>query len=185
MKKMTKTRLVRIVILICIAIFLIYNVYLLNEKTLRGNELPMPFGFGAAIVLSGSMEPNLMVDDMIIVSSHTDYAVGDVVVYQSGESLVVHRIIAMENGMVTTQGDANNTPDEPVELAQIKGEVVRHVAGVGNIVRTIKFPVVSFALMGLAIFLLERSFRQEKEIEDDTIQKMEEEIRRLKAEQGE
>ena len=185
MKKTVKTKVVRMVIIICTAVFLIYNLYLLNEKTLRGNALPMPFGFGAAIVLSGSMEPALMVNDMIIVSSHTEYGVGDVVVYQSGEALVVHRIIAIENGMVTTQGDANNTPDEPVELVQIKGEVVKHVAGVGNMVRTIKSPVVSFALMGLAIFLLERSFRQEKEIEKDEIQKMEEEIRRLKAEQGE
>ena len=107
------------------------------------------------------------------------------VVYQSDSLLVVHRIIAMENGMVTTQGDANNAPDEPVELAKLKGRVVGHVTGVGNLVRTFKSPVVSFGLMGLAIFLLERSFRQDKQQDQDEIDKLEAEIRRLKAEQGE
>ena len=183
--KITKAKLVRSVILVCIALFLIYNLYLLNEQTLRGNALPMPFGFGAAIVLSGSMEPTLSVDDMILVTICQDYAVGDVVVYQSGDSLVVHRIIAIADGMVTTQGDANNAADEPMELTALKGRVAGHVAGVGRLVRLLKTPVVSFGMMGLAIFLLERSFRKEKQQDNDEIQKMEEEIRRLKAQQGE
>ena len=117
-KKITKEKIVRTVIIACTAVFLLWNLYLLNEKTLRGNALPMPFGFGTAMVLSGSMEPAIYVDDLILVAQRETYGVGDVVVYQSGDSLVVHRIIAMEDGLVTTQGDANNTPDEPVELAQ-------------------------------------------------------------------
>lgn len=185
MKKITKQKVLRIAIIACVAVFLICNIYLLNEKTLKGNALPMPFGVGTAIVLSGSMEPALSVDDMILVAACEDYGVGDVVVYQSDSLLVVHRIIAMENGMVTTQGDANNAPDEPVELAKLKGRVVGHVTGVGNLVRTVKSPVVSFGLMGLAIFLLERSFRQDKQQDQDEIDKLEAEIRRLKAEQGE
>jgi signal peptidase len=180
MKKTIQKKLVRIAVIVCIAIFLITNIYLLNEKTLRGNALPMPFGFGTAIVLSGSMEPTYYVDDMIFVTAAEEYAVGDVVVYQSGTALVVHRVIAVENGMVTTQGDANNTADEPVALEQIKGTVVGHLPNMGGMIRSIKSPVVSFGMMGFAIFLLERSFRKEKEQDSDEIQKMEEEIRRLK-----
>ena len=180
MKKITKAKILRLVIIVCLAVFLVWNIYLLNEKTLRGNALPMPFGFGAAMVLSGSMEPTIQVDDMIFVVQRDAYGVGDVVVYQSGDSLVVHRIIAMENGVVTTQGDANNAPDEPVEYGTIKGAMVGRIAGVGNLVRTVKSPIVSFSLMGLAIYLLERSFRKEKQDDTDEIRKMEEEIRRLK-----
>lgn len=179
--KITKTKsALRTVIIVCIAVFLVVNVYLLNVQTLQGNALPMPFGVGAAIVLSGSMEPELSVDDLIIVTAQDSYELGDVVVYQSGSTLVVHRIIEIADGFVTTQGDANNAPDEPVELAKIKGEVVHHVENVGSLARTVKSPVVSFGLMGLAIFLLERSFRRDKQEEDDKIQSMEEEIRRLK-----
>ena len=180
MKKITKEKIVRTVIIACTAVFLLWNLYLLNEKTLRGNALPMPFGFGTAMVLSGSIEPAIYVDDLILVAQREAYGVGDVVVYQSGDSLVVHRIIAMENGMVTTQGDANNAPDEPMEYGKIKGAMVGRIAGAGSLVRTMKSPVVSFALMGLAIFLLERSFRKEKQDDSEQIRQMEEEIRRLK-----
>ena len=179
--KITKAKsALRTVIIVCVAVFLVVNVYLLNVQTLQGNALPMPFGVGAAIVLSGSMEPELSIDDLIIVTAQESYEVGDVVVYQSGKTLVVHRIIEISDGFVTTQGDANNAPDEPVELAQIKGEVALHVENVGGLARMVKSPVVSFGLMGLAIFLLERSFRQDKQEEVDKIQSMEEEIRRLK-----
>ena len=180
MKKITKEKILRTVVIACTAVFLLWNIYLLNEKTLRGNALPMPFGFGTAMVLTGSMEPNIHADDLIFVARQEAYGVGDVVVYQSGESLVVHRIIAMENGMVTTQGDANNAPDEPIEYGAIKGAMVGRIAGAGRLVRTMKSPMVSFGLMGLAIFLLERSFRKEKQDGNDEIRKMEEEIRRLK-----
>ena len=180
MKKTLSEKLLRITIIVFIAIFLICNIYLLNEKTLRGNALPMPFGFGTAIVLSGSMEPTLHVDDLIIVTTSDSYAVEDIVVYQSGESLVVHRFTDITNGMVTTQGDANNAPDDPIPLSQIKGKVENHIPGVGQLVRTLKSPVVSFGLMALAIFLLERSFRRDKQQNKDEITQLEEEIRRLK-----
>lgn len=180
MKKPTAQRTLRIVIIVCIAVFLLCNLYLLNEKTLRGNALPMPFGFGTAIVLSGSMEPTLRVEDLIIVTQQDNYQVGDVVVYQSENSLVVHRIIAMEGSAVTTQGDANNAPDSPVELALVKGKVVGRVENAGRVLRLLKSPVVAFGLMALAIYLLESSFRKEKEKENDEISKLEAEIQRLK-----
>lgn len=180
MKKLSLKPTVRFVVILCIAVFLIYNIYLLNEQTMRGNALPMPFGVGAAIVLSGSMEPTYYVDDMIFVTAADNYAVGDVVVYQSGNALVVHRVIAVENGMVTTQGDANNAADDPVSLDLIKGRVVGHLPNMGGLIRTVKSPVASFGMMALAILLLERSFRKDKQQDTDDIQKMEEEIRRLK-----
>ena len=185
MKKTKGQQALRIVIIVCIAIFLISNLYLLCEKTLRKNALPMPFGVGMSIVLSGSMEPTLSVDDMIIVARQETYETGDVVVYQDGSSLVVHRIIAIEGNLVTTQGDANNAPDSPVELVCVKGKVVRHVENVGGMVRMVKSPVMAFGMMGLAIFLLERSFRKDKDKDDDEISKLEAEIQRLKEEQKE
>lgn len=185
MKNSRLKLILRLIAMCCAGLFIGYNGYLWNSQTLQGNVLPMPFGVGTAIVLSGSMEPALSVDDMIIVQSQEDYQTGDVVVYQSGSTLVVHRIMAIEDGMVTTQGDANNAPDAPVELAAVKGKVVGHVENVGGFVRLLKAPLVSYGLMALAIWLLERSFRREKQQDNDEIQKLEEEIRRLKDAQEE
>lgn len=182
-KKLVKTVL-RVVALSLVAVFLGFNVYLWNARSLTGNALPMPFGFGTAIVLSGSMEPELSVDDLIFVKAQDGYEVGDVVVFQSGSSVVVHRIIEMQDGTVITKGDANNTDDGEMPLSQIKGKVVGHIKSMGSVVRLLKSPAVCIGLLIAAVFLMERSFRKEKKQGDDELDKIKEEIRRLKAEQA-
>lgn len=183
MNKKRLKMILRIVALSLVGIFLGFNIYIWNAQSLTGNAMPMPFGFGAAIVLSGSMEPALSVDDLIIVREVEQYRVGDVVVFQSGSSLVVHRIIRLEGDMVVTQGDANNAPDEEMEMSRIKGRVVGCVPNAGVAVRVVKSPLVSVGLLALSVFLMERSYRKEKEQGDEELDKLKEEIRRLKAEQ--
>lgn len=183
-KKKSSVKLVlRIIALCAVVLFLVCNIYLWNVQSMQGTVLPMPFGVGVALVLSGSMEPALSVDDLIVVIARENYRMDDVVVYQSGSSLVVHRIVGVDEEMVTTQGDANNAPDNPVDISIIKGAVVGRVQNVGWAVRLLKAPMVSFCLMGLAIYLMERSFRREKDSDDQKMEKLQEEIQRLKAEQ--
>ena len=182
-KKFTVKLVLRIIALCAVVLFLAYNIYLWNVQSMQGVALPMPFGVGTAVVLSGSMEPALSVDDLIVVIAREDYQVDDVVVYQSGSSLVVHRIVGIDEGMVTTQGDANNVPDDPVDSGTIKGAVVGRIRNMGRAVRLMKAPTVSFCLTALAIYLMERSFRREKADDDQKMEKLQEEIQRLKAEQ--
>ena len=182
MKKNKTKSALRTVIIVCIAVFLVVNIYLLNVQTLQGNALPMPFGVGAAIVLSGSMEPELSVDDLIIVVSREDYAVGDVVVYQSGSALVVHRIIEITDGLVTTQGDANNTPDQPIKLSDIKGEVAWKISYVGVVLNFIKSPLGVVIILAAAFLLMELSYRKEKRDSYSELDDIKAEIRRLQSE---
>lgn len=182
-ERKTLKLIIRIVALSLVGVFLGFNVYLWNAQSLTGNALPMPFGFGAAVVLSGSMEPALSVDDLIFVRAQDSYKVGDVVVFQSGSMLVVHRIMEINGDLVVTKGDANNTDDGEMELSLIKGRVTGHLDNMGGLVRLMKSPVVSIGLLAVAIFLLERSYRKEKQQGDDEMDKIKEEIRRLKAEQ--
>lgn len=181
-KKMIKTVL-RIVALSCVGIFLGCNIYLWNAQSLTGNALPMPFGVGVAVVLSGSMEPELSVDDVIFVRQQESYAEGDVVVFQSGGSVVVHRIVKLEGETVVTKGDANNTNDAEMNVSAIKGIVTGHVDGLGALVRLLKSPMVSIGLLAGAVFLMERSYRKDKQKGDDEMDAIKAEIRRLKAEQ--
>ena len=183
MNKKTQKNILRIVALSLVGIFLGFNIYLWNAQSLTGNAMPMPFGFGAALVLSGSMEPTLSVDDLIFVKVQDVYEVGDVVVFQSGGSMVCHRIIELKDGMVTTQGDANNTSDEQMEISRIRGVVIGSIPNAGGIVRLLKAPIVSIGLVAGAVFFLERSYRKEKQQGDDEMDKIKAEIRRLKAEQ--
>ena len=177
MKKQTKT-IIRTVLLVFVALIVGINVYAINASRVAGDAIPMPFGVGLTVVLSGSMEPELSVGDLLIVAEQDSYTVGEVVVFQEGRIGVVHRIIEMDGSTVTTQGDANNASDEPMDISRIKGKVVLAIPMVGYLVNMIKTPVATVIILAAAIFLLERSFHKEQDA--DRIQEIKREIEKLK-----
>lgn len=180
--KIVTTALRLIVLIICGAVLGV-NIYLANAKSLGRNQMPMPFGYGASVILSGSMEPELSVGDLIIVGESESYLEGDVVVFQDKTSLIVHRIVEIEGDSIITQGDANNGRDEPITADAIKGKVLFHIDGAGNVVDFLRTPVGTLIIVALAIALVEIPRRREKEADDAEKQKILEEIIRLKKEQ--
>lgn len=173
---------VRSIFLIAVSLTLGIQIYSWNARSLAGNALPMPFGYGAAVVLSGSMEPTIMTDDLILVREAQDYAIGDIVVFQSGGMVVVHRIVAMDEEMVTTRGDANNAEDTPIARRYIKGKVVGQISGLGRFVRLLKSPAVTLTLIAAAVLAVEMPYRREKEKKEEDLERLKEEIRKLKDE---
>ena len=171
---------VRIILLIVLAAAVGFGVYSINAELLIGNALPMPFGFGNAVVLSGSMEPELSVGDLLWVVPCETYAVDQIVVYQDGRTLVVHRILRFEGDNVVTMGDANNSEDDPIPLTAIKGKVVFALPLVGYVVSFLKMPFGVICVLGAAFFLMERSFRKEKNGKQEELHKIREEIEQLK-----
>jgi len=177
-----KFNILRFVLLGFVGIFAGVNLYLFNANSVVGNAVPMPFGYGMAVVLSGSMEPELSVDDVIIIHKTNDYIVGDTVVYQSGTTPVVHEIISIDGETVITKGKANNTADDPITMDMIKGEVVGVIRNGGAVVRAVKTPAGVIIILAIAFCLLEMSYRKEKKKDDDDLELIKAEIRRLKAE---
>lgn len=183
MKKHNWKQIFRTALLVFASAVLGVNLYLWNARSLMGNSLPMPFGCGVAVVLSGSMEPTIMMDDLILVRERAEYHEDDIVVYQSGSMLVVHRILEVQPDTVITQGDANNAPDAPVRKEMIKGAVVGCIPGAGGVVRLLKSPGVSVTLVAGALALSEVVLRREKRKDEEELDRIKEEIRRLKEEQ--
>ena len=173
----------RTLLIIFVSLVVGFNLYTWNAQSLMGNALPMPFGYGAAVVLTGSMEPTISANDLILVAEKPVYAEDEIAVYQSGNILVVHRILDITDGMVTTKGDANNASDAPVELSAVKGKVVGVIPGVGSLVKILKTPTATAVILVGAVLLLEASFRKEKKKGDDQLEKINEEIKKLKDEQ--
>lgn len=182
MKKKPIKQVLRIVLIVFVSVVLGVNLYLWNAHSLTGNALPMPMGYGVAVVLTGSMEPAISADDVIIVAEKAPFDVGDVVVYQSGRMLVVHRIVAADEQTVTTKGDANNTPDEAVDRSLVKGKVITVIPGVGGVVKLLKTPVATVTLLAGAVVLMELSYRKEKKKGSDELERIKEEIRSLQQE---
>lgn len=182
-KKKQLFSVLRITLLTMVAVVIGVNIYLWNARSLMGNTMPMPFGYGCAVVLSGSMEPTLQVDDLILVKKQDDFQVDDIVVFQADGNLVVHRLIELNGETAVTKGDANNASDEPISKEQLIGCVVGRLPKMGVLTRFLKTPVGVLLLLGGALLLLEMSFRSEKKEGDEKVEQLKAEIRRLREEQ--
>lgn len=158
------------------------NIYLANANGLVGNQLPMPLGFGISVVLSGSMEPELSVGDLLIVKETKDVKKNDIIVFQDGRSLVVHRVIEKDGNQLVTKGDANNTPDKPIDKSVVKGKVICTIPYVGGLVNFLKTPAGTVLLLIGAIALLEIPRRNEKKKDEEEQNKLIAEIESLKKE---
>ena len=170
----------RILIILFSGLLLGICIYFINASAFAGDSVPMPFGVGAGVVLSGSMEPELSVDDLIIVRRADEYNVGDVVVYRRRGSSVVHRIVIKDGKNVVTQGDANNAADEPISPSDISGRVVCSIPKAGRVVGFFQSPIGVIVILGIALLLLELSFRSEKDRGSRELEDIKEEIRRLR-----
>ena len=169
--------------LLCILAAIIgINVYTWNASRVAGNPFPMPFGIGVSVVLSGSMEPELSVGDLLIVVKTDDYEVDDIVVFrESYGSAVVHRIIEIDGTLVTTKGDANNTADEPFSNELLCGKVVLAIPVIGYLISIIKTPIGTVLLLALAVWLLNVSYKKERNQSDEQLEQIRAEIERLKS----
>lgn len=146
-----------------ICFLIVYNVYTFVAKSIWDDKLPTVLGYGNVVVISGSMEPEIKVGDMLIVKRQDtrEYQVGDIITYRQENSLVTHRIISIDESieaevgvrLVTTQGDANNAADNPISSEQIEGKVVRVIPRAGDVILAMKSPF-GMLLLILAGFLM-------------------------------
>lgn len=152
----------RLLVMLAVGALVGLGIYIWNARNLTGDAMPMPFGYGASVVLSGSMEPALSVGDLLIVAETDSYRERDVVVYQSGRTPVVHRIVSIQGEEMITKGDANNTEDPPVPLGAVKGKVICVIPVVGHLLWAVRSPVGILSLVALVVILMELSYRNEK-----------------------
>lgn len=170
----------RIFLFIIISFIIGISVYTWNAKKIKGDIFPMPFNIGISVVLTGSMEPTIDTNDLIIVKKTNDYQVNDTIVYQLGNSLIVHRIINIEEDTIITKGDANNTEDSPINISQIKGEVVIKINGLGLVIKFLKSLYGKLLILLIAILLIYYSYKIERKEEQEKIKLLKEEIQKLK-----
>ncbi len=144
-----------ILLTVLLAMLLTFNLYTIIAKAATGNPQSTVFGYSAAVVVSGSMEPTISVNDMVVSRSQEQYAVGDIVTFVSGDSLVTHRIVEETEGGFITKGDANNTEDmEPLSPDQIVGKVVWSIPAIGIVLEYLKTPLGMLCLILIGFLLI-------------------------------
>ena len=143
-------------ITVLLSIILICNLYTIGVRYFTGSPQPAVFGWSWAIVISGSMEPEILVNDLVIVHEEDSYSVGDVITYESGDSVVTHRIISESAEGYITKGDANNTEDlHPVSKHSVVGKVAGVIPGVGLFIQYLRTPLGMLGIILIGFLLIE------------------------------
>ena len=151
-----------------LALVAVFNTVTMVKRARTGDSCPTLFGFATAVVISGSMEPTIRVNDLVVIRAQKEYNVDDVVTFRGDGLPVTHRIIGERTDgagvrYFITQGDNNNTPDRSeITADKIAGKVIRTVPKFGYVQsflqKPIGFVVLSVALIA-ALFLPEATCR--------------------------
>lgn len=131
-------------------------------------QVPRVMGFSLLRVLTGSMEPGIPAQSMVLVKAVDPQTleVGDVITFFSSDptlsgALNTHRIVRIEtprsNLRFATRGDANESEDpQLVPASQVVGKVLCVSPGFGKAVGLISTPLIfgSFILIPLVFMLI-------------------------------
>jgi signal peptidase len=181
-------------ILLCIVLILvlIVNVSLIIGSYVNPDKVPSFLGYKPFIVLSGSMEPEIMPGDLIITKNidPENVKVGDVITFRSDETTAVsHRVIKIstEGGLsFETKGDANIGSDKgAVSPESIEGKYILRIAKLGNLALFLQTPIglLVFVVIPLCLFILydivSRNYRRKGEKSREA--QLEAELEALKA----
>ena len=93
-------------------------------------------GIRPAVVISGSMEPTITTGSLAFIDTKYDeLEKNDIVAFERGGTMVIHRLIAYSDTGWITKGDANED-DDPwrVEDSEIKGKTVFWVSRLGYLI---------------------------------------------------
>lgn len=157
------------VILILLVVLAVYNFF--SVKLFRKDYANF-FGYTFFEVISGSMSPAIEKGDLILVDLDTDYEVGDIISFKSGNALVTHRIVEINGDTFVTKGDANNTVDAAINKDKIAGKVVKIFNGFGTWIKVVTTPkvmisiIMSIILVGLCFTYLKPDENEKKIVKE-------------------
>ena len=94
---------------------------------------------GLAYPVKGrSMLPNIVEGDLVFIKpcSTSDVGIGDIVVYQRGDTFIIHRVVEKiaegKETLLRTKGDNNPVPDPVlIDNRMLRGVVVLHLPALG------------------------------------------------------
>lgn len=140
--------------IVFLLLILSFNLYSLYQRNVNDSRFPMAFGYGYAVVASGSMEPVLSWGDLVVVREEDNYEDGDMITFiQEGDNRpTTHRIISNTGEQFVTQGDANNAEDIPIVADQIFGRVVFTLPLIGYLIQFVSTPLGMLVI--IVLFLL-------------------------------
>ena len=163
MLKKVAVKLINVVSLVIIALAVLV---LLNVVMTRSGEVPSMMGYSVFRVMTGSMEPTIPTNSVIVTHAVEpgEIEVGDVISYFSRDPALngavnTHRVTGISTDGDTliyqTRGDANNADDlYPPSADDLIGKVVFSSYFLGVVVRLVSNPLVFFPLILIPLLVI-------------------------------
>lgn len=134
LKKKKKISISNIIIIILLLIIILIVV----NKIFNPNKSQELFGYKFYTILSGSMESEINIGDVVVIKKGEDFNKGDIIAFHNQGIITVHRIndIVDNDGetLYKTKGDNNNAEDpDPVKKSEIEGTCVFIIPFIGKI----------------------------------------------------
>ena len=140
------------VIISSILIFVVLIILLLNFFSALRLSL---FGYRLFQVQTGSMEPKIKINDLIIIKEKRNYKKNDIVTYKDeNNNYVTHRIVKITKKEVIAKGDANNTEDKPISKNKIIGKVVFKFRFINIVNKILRNYIVLTAIFIMSILVI-------------------------------
>lgn len=161
-----------VIVYILLIPLLIYNLSLIFQAVLKPNETPSFLGIKTYVIVSGSMQPELDIGDIVVVKDveENELQKGDIISFREGQNVVTHRIIEIENKdnqeQFKTKGDNNNSVDNnPVKMDAIEGKVITAIPLIGNIALILqgKLTIILIVIIFYAYFVKSEQVKNKKE----------------------
>lgn len=145
---------------------MIYNITLIIQAIVKPSETPSFLGIKTYVIISGSMEPNINIGDIVITKKldESELSVGDVISYRKGQNVITHRIVRInvEGGewSVVTKGDNNNTDDdEKILYSNIEGKVIQRIPKIGKITLMLQNKMIILIILLCFYIYWSRSYK--------------------------
>ena len=115
------------VLSVLLLLLLVLAVYGKATSVFGRRTYPNYFGYTFFSVASGSMEPTLYINDVILVKiGNKDIKEDDIITFvNKKDEVITHRVLSIKGDTVTVKGDNNNTTDAPIKRNQIIGKTVK------------------------------------------------------------
>ncbi len=159
-------------------IIMVYNISLIAQSILKPNKTPSFLGVKTYVIISGSMEPNIEIGDIVVVKAEENLDIGDVISYRKGQSVITHRITQInknENGEIEykTQGDNNNVEDEEsIKPSNIEGKVIKIVPKLGNVTLILQNKVIIIFIFIIFYIYVSRNYKKNKKVNERHLKRL-------------
>ncbi len=156
------------VFLIFLLLLVIYGKLAL---TFSKNSYPNYFGYTLFEVSSGSMQPTLEINDVVLVKITKDNLnKDDIITYVSDDAIITHRIVFIDENRITVKGDNNNVADTIITKDNVVGKVVKiypHLGVWKKVIMDPKILIAIFVTLLLFDFALSYNIKDNKKVKKE------------------